>query len=523
MPRRPALTFRSVSGAGLFAVALAIGAYVARPFQTASIAFDSQVAVLDFSRLLAGRHVEVFLSTTPKPLLTFVFGPLELLSHDWRTLAWATLIAFALAVVLAAELARRLGGTTAWAFVGTGLVGSGALLFDVGYALATPWALLGWAVAGLAVSGSRPRYGLAGAALLVASLARLETLLIVAAAGLVLLALRAGPIRRLAAAHGLAQPPRRAWLVLIGLGALPLMGLHDLLIYGDPLFWSTVPARYSAITSRPILAVPDLVGWLVGRYFGMWPLVVLGLAGVVRLGRLRAGAILVGLAALGPGMAAFLVVLAARRIEVPDRYAAPIDLALILAAGFGTAWLLGVLATRLRARRPTPVAGLLTGLAAMVLALAASWPSGFLDGGLADSIHTSLALAADVDQMEPILDGLVDRSPVGRTWPAAISPSPDGAGPALLLVPLPYRPRISVDLDAPLTTIGQLLPNRIGAPGTVPAIGQFLVHDQHADGSSAAFGAYEATTPVTIGGVAVIPVAADPARGWWISEIEAAH
>ena len=526
MPRRPALTFRSVSSAGLFAIALAIGAYVARPFQTASIAFDSQVAVLDFSRLLAGRHVEVFLSTTPKPLLTLIFGPLELLSHDWRTLAWATLIAFALAVVLSAELARRLGGTPAWAFVGAGLVGSGALLFDVGYALATPWALLGWAVAGLALTGQRPHYGLAGVALLLASLARLETLLIVATAGVVLLALEDGPIRRAVVARGPnpapGPPPRRAWLVLIGLGALPVMGLHDLLIYGDPLFWSSVPARYSAITSRPILAVPDLLGWLVGRYVGLWPLTVLALAGVVRLGRLRAWPILVGLAAIGPGMAAFLVYLAARRIEVPDRYAAPIDLALILAAGFGTAWLLGLLTARLRSRSPASWPGVLPGLAAIALAVVATWPSGFLDGGLADSIHGSLALAADVDRMDPILAGIVDRSPGGRAWPATISLSPDGPSPARLLVPVGYRPRIAVDLDAPLTTVGQLLPNTIGAPGTIPAVGQVLVHDQHADGSYAAFRAYETTTRQTIDGVAVVPIAADPARGWWITEIQAA-
>jgi hypothetical protein len=107
-----------MSVAGLFCGALAIGAWLARPFATASIAFDSQVAVVDFSRLLAGRHVTEFLSTTPKPLLTFIFGPLELLTHDWRTLAWATLLAFAFGVMLTAELARRMSGTAAWALSG---------------------------------------------------------------------------------------------------------------------------------------------------------------------------------------------------------------------------------------------------------------------------------------------------------------------------------------------------------------------------------------------------------------------
>src|SRR5450432_471334 len=127
MPRWPSVTFRRLSATGLFLAAIAIGVYVARPLRTASVGYDSQVSVIDFARLIAGRHVEQFLSTTPKPLPTFVFGPLELLSHDWRSLAWATVIAFAIGVVLSAELARRIGGMLAWAFVGVAMIGSAAL------------------------------------------------------------------------------------------------------------------------------------------------------------------------------------------------------------------------------------------------------------------------------------------------------------------------------------------------------------------------------------------------------------
>ena len=515
------MTLRLISVAGLFALALAVGLYVARPLRSASIGFDSQVAVVDFARLLAGRHVEVFLSTTPKPLLTVIFGPLQLLSHDWRTLAWATLLAFGLGTVLTAELARRIGGNLAWLFVGVGLVGSGALLFDVGYALAIPWALIGWAIAGLAISGPRPRFEIAGIALLVASLARLETLLIVAAAGAVLVGFELPAVSRAAGKLGVARPPRRAWLVMLALIALPVMGLHDLLIYGDPLFWTTVPARYSAVTSRPILAAPGLLRWLVERYVGLWPLVALAVAGGVRLVRTRSWGVLVGLAGLGPAMFALLLILALRHIYVPDRYAAPIDLSLILAAGIGTAWLLEGAIVRFNA--PPARATAAAAVVAVALAVVATWPGGILDSTLTGPIRTSLALAADVDQMLPALRQVVDAAPGARTWPGTVSATADGPTPALLLVPLPYRPGLSIDLDAPLTTIGPIVPNRVGLPGVYPAAGQYVAHDRHADGSYAAFRWYESSATQSVNGVRVVPVASDPGRGWWITRIDPAQ
>lgn len=522
MPRQSLLTPRRISVAGLFGATLALGVLLARPIRTASIGFDSQVAVVDFTRLVGGRHIEQLLSTTPKPLLTFIFGPLELLSHDWRTLAWATLIAFALAVVLTAELARRIGGTSAWAFVGAGLAGCGALLYDVGFAQAIPWGLLGWSVAGLALSAPRPRYGLAGIALLLATLARLETLLVVGLATVVLIAFQSPSFRRFAAARGIGCPPRRAALILVAFAALPIMGLHDLMIYGDPLFWSTVPVRYSAATARTILSAPALLRWLVERYLGLWPLVVLGLAGVIGLVRKHAWAVLIGLIAFGPGMAAFLLYLAARHIQVPARYAAPIDIAAILAAGIGTSQILaeGVarLGKRIGRRRtgwPGEAAVLATAVA-VIVAVAATWPSGVLDPSLQKSVRTSLALAADVDQMVPILREIVDKSPGARLEPTAIGTS------ALLLVPLPYRPRLSIDLDLPLTIIGDVLPG-MSHPDGLPIPGQFVAHDRHSDGSLPVLRPYETTIVRAANGVTIVPVASDPRRGWWITEIQAAQ
>ncbi len=519
MPRRSILTLRRISVAGLFLGALAIGGFLARPVATASIGFDSQVAVVDFSRLLAGRHVTEFLTTTPKPLLTFIFGPLQLLTHDWRALAWATLLAFAFAVVLTAELARRVGGTPAWAFVGVGLAGSGALLFDVGYSLAVPWALVGWSIAGLAVSQPRPRYGLAGIALLLATLARLETLLIVGLVALVLVGLELPIVARTLERRAIGRPPRRAWLVLVGFGALPIMGLHDLLIYGDPLFWLTVAARYSAGYAHPILRPPALLVLILTHYVDLWPLTFLALVGVGKLLRVRAWALLTGLVAMGPGMCVFLLFLAFRRIYVPDRYLAPIDIAAIVAAGIGAAWLLGIGLARIvrRFRATLGRAGSLGAAAlgiSIVLAIVLTWPSGILDASLRGTVRNSLALAADVDRMVPILRSTVDRTPGARTWPTA------KGTPTLLLVPLPYRPRLSVDLDVPASILGDVSP-WAGPPGGHPIAGQFVAHDRHADGSSPAFQPYETSVAITLDGVRVVPVTSDPTRGWWIAEIQA--
>ncbi len=523
MPRPTAASLRWVSAAGLFGFALLLGVWIARPVHAASIAFDSQVAVLDFSRLLSGHRVEVFLSTTPKPLLTFIFGPLELLSHDWRSLAWATLLAFGLGVVLMAELASRFGGKAAWAFVGIGLAGSGALLNDVAYALAVPWAMLGWAIAGLALSRPRPRYGLAGIALMLATLARIETILIVGLAAVVLVAFTLPPVARAAAGVGISRPPRRAWLILVGFAALPVMGIHDLLIYGDPLFWSTVATRYSAVTSLHILSPAGLLRSMIGHYRGLWPLGILGLIGVVRLIRGRAWAVLIGLAAMGPGMAAFLLYLAVRHIFVPDRYFAPIDIASILAAGVGAGWLLEIGAARLGHRlggRPGQTRAVAAGSLVLALGLAgvSTWPSGLLDPSLRTAAHRSLALAADLDQMDPVLRQIVDRTPGARTWP--VGGGSAGVAPAMVLmyVPLPYRPRMSVDLDAPLTIIGDTAASLASAAGH-PVAGQFVAHDWHADGALPLWRPYESPIPVTFNGVSIVPVASDPARGWWITEV----
>ena len=172
---------------GLYAAAAALALVVLRPFSSASIGPDAAAPVVHFQRILAGQHLEGYLGQTPKPLLTILYGGIYGLTHDWRPIAWAVIAAFALCVVLGAILGNRVGGLSGGAFVAVGILFSAVLLVDVELAYSVTWALLFWLIAGLAVSAARPRYEIAGLSLMLAALARLETLIVVAAAAIFLL------------------------------------------------------------------------------------------------------------------------------------------------------------------------------------------------------------------------------------------------------------------------------------------------------------------------------------------------
>src|SRR6266516_1189049 len=92
---------------GLFLVAATLGVVMVRPIESGSIGPDAAAPVIHFERIAAGRHLEGYLGQTPKPLLTLVYGALYSVTHDWRSIAWSAIAAYALAVVLATSLAWR--------------------------------------------------------------------------------------------------------------------------------------------------------------------------------------------------------------------------------------------------------------------------------------------------------------------------------------------------------------------------------------------------------------------------------
>lgn len=486
--------WRNVGLALLFLLAIGVGAFLARPFRSAAIAFDSQVAVVHFDRIASGRPLEQFLTTTPKPLLTVIYGALHAITGDWRSIAWATILAFGLGIAGVGLLITRIAGPVAGAFSAVAVLASPTLLFDVGGALATPWALLGWVAAGLALTMERPRYGIAGIALLLASLARLETMVIVA---LAIVFLAGGEILHRAA-------PRRAWLVpIIGLTALFVMGVHDWLLSGDPLLWSKVAVRYTEATARHVLTAPEVIGFLGGRYAQIGALTVLSVLGCIRLLVARRFAIALGLIALGPGIAAFLAFLAARGIFVSERYVAGIDIAVLTASGIGVAGLSIELRGRTRswlahaaARRVFVVS------AAAALAVVMTWPRGPLDAALRSEIRNGVETAVDADRAVAVL----------RSFLGAATGS---ANPAVI-VPTPVRPRIAIDLGLPLTAVGGTSAKMLDPSATPLAPGVIIVHDRRAEAVPSALRALEVGPITVVDGRTIEPLLAAPERGLWI-------
>lgn len=491
-----------------FVLALVLGTEIARPLRGASVAFDSQVAVLDWHRMTSGQTLETYITTTSKPLLTVVFGALHAVTADWRTLPWATILAFAAGVAGAAELARRAAGTAAGVAVGVGLAGSGSLLFDVGHALATPWALAGWAAAGLLIARGVPRYGLAGIALLLATLARLETVVLVGGAVLVLLA----------AALGRMPYDRRAWQVpLVALGAIPVMCLHDLLLVDDPLRWLTVSAQYSAITDLDVLSPLDVVILLLARLGAMAGLALLAIVGTIDLIRRPATPArttsLIAVLCLGPAMALFLVILASRGTFVSERYLAAIDVGVVVAAGIGLAavalvpWGAGDRGFGDRSVGDRSLAsrnrrGAVTAAVAAGIAVALVWPGGWFSRQVREPVANSLVAAADLERILPVL---MD----------AVGAEREGGRTVALAVPGSIGPRIAVDLDVPLTIVsdtGQLEPGDL-----VP--GLLVLHHRRAERRPDAASYLEIGGPTTVEGVRIDLVGSDEARGWWVVRV----
>ncbi|HET9456812.1 MAG TPA: hypothetical protein VFO78_05700 [Candidatus Limnocylindrales bacterium] len=485
-----------------FILAFALGTEIARPVRGASVAFDSQVAVLDWHRMTSGQTLETYVTTTSKPLLTVVFGALHAVTADWRTLSWATILVFAAGVAGAAELTRRAAGTAAGVAVGVGLAGSGSLLFDVGHALATPWALAGWAAAGLLIARSAPRYGLAGIALLLATLARLETVVLVGGAVLALLA------------AGVARMPhdRRAWQVpLIALGAIPVMCVHDFLLVGDPFMWVTVSARYSAVTDLDVLSPFDVVLLLLARLGAMAGLALLAIVGTLDLIRRPATPArttsLVAILSLGPAMAFFLVVLAARGTFVSERYLAAIDIAVVVAAGIGLAAVALVpsrVADRDGDRSPASNGrgGALTAAVAAGIAVALVWPGGWFSRQVREPVANSLTAAADLERILPVLE-------------EAIGAERAGGRTVTLAVPGSIGPRIAIDLDVPLTSVTDT--GRLEPADLVP--GLLVLHHRRAERRPDAASYLEIEGPATVDGVRIDRVGSDQARGWWVIRV----
>jgi hypothetical protein len=532
----PAMSWRSVAVVAVVAgtVATLVAIELVRPWAGAPIAFDTASSALHFDRIVNGQRLEAALSTTPKPWLTFIAGSLYALTGSWTAIALATIAAFAVAVALAAALAQRIDGLVAASFVAAALVSSVALLGDMAISLATAWALAGALAAALALAADRPRWALAGLALLIAGLARIEMLILPVATAAILGALTVRARRASSGPEGgpasgtAAGPPAAAWLlVVIPLLAVPVMFLHDWLLTGDPLYWAGVAARYSEQLGTAVPGPVDIARLLVGLVVGLGGLTALAALGLARLATGRAPWLAAGLLVVGFGVAVALLALAVRGVFVTGRYALPIELAIVVAAAFGLAAISVEVAGRIRALREPPAGaegGPRTGADGRAVGQA-------LSSGVAIAVGAGLAvlLSGGIGALDRELRVDVrERQQFSRNLEAAGPAMADALGAAAgdaattgarLLVPVAGRTRLSLDLGLPLTEIGSTNPATLDPAAGVPAPGQLVFHDEHGDPDSEAYGPFETLVPLDVGAVTLVPVANDPEAGWWLVSV----
>lgn len=504
-----------VAALGLFGVASAMAFALILPVRTGQVGYDSTASVLYFDRLMAGQQLEAFISATPKPALTVIFGVAHTLTDDWRPLSWLTIAAFATSVVLAAILAVRLQGLAAGAFAAFAIMGLGLLVRDVALAYSVPWAMLGWLVAGLAVSrAGSPRYLLAGMALLFAALCRFETLIVVGLALVVLVVLSLAAIRRPE-----LRPQPTAWLVLVAAAALPIQMLHDWLLTGDPMWSQVVPV--AASVGAPLIGAAGVLRWTIERYLEMGPLLFLAGLGVIRLVRDRRWAILLGLAALGPGVIAFLVFLGWRGTYVSYRYFLPADvvLAFTAAIGFGALRVQRLVEGFARDRSRVKVATTIA--VGVVGGICFAAPFAPFDPEVRTTIRRNLTMNANADRAVPVLDTALDTMPGVRDVPQGATARPGtSAGDPALMVPVLLRPRLAVDLDLPLTSIVGTSGKSLTTDGSYPEPGQLVYHDPRGDDPDEAFAFLEVEQPTDVGAIRLVPLQADPVRMHWAISIE---
>lgn len=489
--------------AGGFAFAFAVAYVMVHPIAASPVGYDTAGSVLYFERLIHGQVLEQPYGATPKPAMTVLDGLLFAV-YGWSAISLAAVAAFAAVVTLGAELARRIAGPAAAVFAFVALLGSRPLLLDASVAYAVSWAVLWLIVAGFAITAERPRYLVVGLALCMATLTRLESIVVVAGAITAVAAWRyLGP------RFGLRPAPRGAWFVGLGLLAIPVMLVHDWLLIRNPLYWASVSATYSAGDPASVRTPIQLSVWLAGHYGAMALLVVLACVGAALLLRRRQWAVATGLALLGPGIGLFLLVLAARGTYVSARYVYLMDVAVTFAAAVGfSAVRVPDLVGQGRRLARLVTATALFGSAA--IALVATVPYGPLNPGTRLTVFDERRVAENMRVVEPLLRREIQAS--GGSI----------AAPQIVVPPL-RTPLVIVDFKLQIPDVGVPRFTADGNsydPGLLHA-GQLIYHDRTGDPKNGASAALESEGPVTMGAFTLTRIASDPAAGWWLYRVSA--
>jgi hypothetical protein len=251
----------------------------------------------------------------------------------------------------------------------------------------------------------------------------------------------------------------------------------------------------------------------------MAPLMPLAALGAFVLIRQRRWALVLGLLALGPGVAAFLVYLGARGVFVSTRYADAIDLALLFTAGMG----LGSLdapAVRRFVRRSVSVerrrmlAPMLVPILVGTLAGLAFAPDGLLDATVRTKILTQVRLHANEQRAMAAI-----RAELRNPSPCLIAARASGTqARSTVIVPSRLRVQAIVDLRLALTDVAK--PGGIIKVAGVPVPGQIVYHDRLDAETDKRFAIYEIDHPVILGTSRLVPLLVDATRGLWVIRVD---
>jgi hypothetical protein len=505
---------RSAVAAGVLAAVGALEFALIRPFQDGPGGADAGASVLFFDRITSGRHLEVFLGTTPKPLLTVVLGGLHAITGDWRPGAVATVIVTALGIVLAAELIRRVANIYAAVFAVVALIGIVSLQVETSWSYGLPWAFACWMAAGLLLVRPRRRFGSAGVILLIGALARPETYILVAIATLTLAWLA---VRR-------RRPPIRAWLLMIGWLGVIGMCVHDLFLTGDALWWTKVATHSVALSGGRARSLAGVGFMAASLLWSVLPLTLAACLGGLLLLRSRSWVAVAGLIAIGPLVIVYTWVLAIGRINVLSHYLHPVHLAIVLGGSVAAGWLLEIgrayIAGRFRWAGGRP-AHAMAAILAIALAVGLVRPFALLNPSSRASIALEADIASRLVSIEPVLARARPPDPAGRTP----IPGPLGAADTSrvrLFVPAHRLVRLSVDLGMDLTEIAGLDPPSVDLARGYPPVGSVVYLDGFVEPGSIGGGtkSLQVSAPTRVDGVLVVPIVSNPATREWVVRID---
>lgn len=328
----------------------------------------------------------------------------------------------------------------------------------------------------------------------------------------------------------------RAALLLVGFLALPVMIVHDWLLTSNGFFWLDVSAIASRADPSSVETPVQVARDLARHYAAAWPLAFPAVVAVFDLVRRRSFVVLLGLLACGPGVLAFLELLAVRGVYVSYRYSIPADAALIFAAALGAGAIVRFLAALVRSRRMAPMAfGRLTPIAfgRLTVALAAVAVGAVisvalvrpyaLDSATLATIDDYRALQTNYQRLLPTITAAEAALPDQPTWSLADNQHYFTGPPPRLYVPPLLSARIAIDLRLPVWAVraGPLRGNPATLQVAVPSIA-YIDARQGGDPPDQ-IRPFEVERTTRVGDVIVEPIVALPADGLWVVKLSPAQ